>query len=375
MGNFRFNRLGRFLFTLVVASLLGGCESQTESISQQVQKQPPTTIAQIVAMVIPAVVHIQAIQGSASSEHPSSWSKLFGFSKPFEDFGSSPAFPQRTQGSGFLIDSEGHVVTNHHLVHQAQDLVVTSWQGRQVKARLIGGDAPTDLSLLKLTELLPEVSYLDWGDSDQVQVGDRVLALGNPFGLENTVTIGIISAKGRIIGVSPYDDFLQTDAAINPGNSGGPLVNLRGEAVGISNTIYGRGQGIGFAIPSSLARHIVDQLKVQGRVVRGFLGVIVQEVTPELAASFGLKEPSGALVGEVIPETAAARGGVRRGDIILEFDGHQIQKMNELPRRTALTPIGKQVKLKVFRNGQLLALSLRVGEMPQMVADKTLPED
>ncbi|MFP3867101.1 MAG: S1C family serine protease [Desulfobacteraceae bacterium] len=363
------NLLFKGLLLLLLLLMLIGCESQMDSVSQQIREQPPATIAQIVERVTPAIVHIQAIQGSASDQS-FPWSKFFGIPRAFEDFGNSSASPQRSQGSGFFIDSQGHVVTNQHLVDRAQELVVTSCQGRKVKARVIGEDALTDLSLLALAKPLPEVSYLGWGDSEQMQVGDRVLALGNPFGLENTVTIGIISAKGRILGNSPYNDFLQTDAAVNPGNSGGPLVNLKGEAVGINNTLYAPGQGIGFAIPSSRARYILEQLQAQGRVVRGFLGVIVQKVTPALAVSFGLPEPSGALVGDVIPDTAAARAGVRRGDIILEFDGYQIPQMDELPRRTVLTPVGKQVNLKVFRDGRHLDLSLRVGEMPQMLADK-----
>ncbi|MDD3579561.1 MAG: trypsin-like peptidase domain-containing protein [Desulfobacca sp.] len=355
------------LVILACCSILCGCESKTESVSQQIKKQPPSNIAELVRLVSPAVVNIQAFKGPITFEQTSPWFKFFGFPRGFEDFGSSPSTASHNQGSGFLIDPQGHVVTNHHLVRQAQKLVVTSWQGQKVTAQLIGDDPQTDLSLLKLDDPLTQVAYLAWGDSEQVQVGDRVLALGNPFGLENTVTLGIISAKGRVIGAGSYDNFLQTDAAINPGNSGGPLVTLQGAVVGISTAILARGQGIGFAIPSSMARPILDQLTTQGRVIRGFLGVIVQKVTPELAASFGLKNPAGALVGDVIPETAAARAGVRRGDIIMEFDGHPIPEMAELPRRTALTPVGKQVNLKVFRGGQMLNLNLRVGELPPAV--------
>ena len=360
---------------LACCSILCGCESKTESVSQQIKKQPPNNIAELVRLVTPAVVNIQAFQGPATSKQTSPWFKFFGFPRGLEDFGSSTSTASHNQGSGFLIDPQGHVVTNHHLVRQAQKLVVTSWQGQKVTAQLIGDDPQTDLSLLKLDDPLTQVAYLDWGDSEQVQVGDRVLALGNPFGLENTVTLGIISGKGRVIGAGSYDNFLQTDAAINPGNSGGPLVTLQGAVVGISTAILARGQGIGFAIPSSTARPILDQLATQGRVIRGFLGVIVQKVTPELAASFGLKNPAGALVGDVIPQTAAARAGVRRGDIIMEFDGHAIPEMAELPRRTALTPVGKRVTVKIFRGGQILNLSLRVGELPPAVQECARPED
>lgn len=346
------------LISLSLILLLLGCEAPPESVSQQVKKQPPGSIAALVRRVNPAVVNIQAVRsfGFAPQAGPELW--------------GSPTPRQASQGSGFLIDPQGYLATNSHLVHGAQKLVVTSWQGQKVGARLLGEDRQTDLALLKLTAPLAEVSYLEFGDSENLAVGERVLALGNPFGLENTVTMGIVSGKGRSLGAGLYDDFLQTDASINPGNSGGPLVNLQGEVVGINTAMLAQGQGIGFAIPSSLARPVLNQLKQYGRIVRGFLGVVVQPVTAPLAVSFGLKAPHGALVSDVIPNTAAARAGIRRGDIILEFDGQRIDQMPELPRRAALTPVGKKVSLKIFRDGREFALSLCIGEMPRSLAER-----
>ncbi len=294
----------------------------------------------------------------------------FGEEDPFKDFferffGDLPQeeMKQKSLGSGFIIESDGYILTNNHVVEKATDITVTLFNRKQYKATIIGRDPKTDLALLKINA--HNLLTLPLGDSDKLQVGDWVIAIGNPFGLGHTVTVGIISAKERVIGAGPYDNFLQTDAAINPGNSGGPLLNLKGEVVGINTAIIAQAQGIGFAIPINMAKHIVQQLKSQGRVIRGWLGVMIQEVTPQIAKALGLKEPKGALVADVTPGSPADKAGIKRGDVILEYNGHKIQDMNELPRLVANTPVGKEVEVKVWRNGQIKSLRVKVGELKE----------
>jgi serine protease Do len=211
-------------------------------------------------------------------------------------------------------------------------------------------------------ENLPFVSL---GDSDSLEVGEWVMAIGNPFGLEHTVTVGVVSAKGRVIGAGPYDNFIQTDASINPGNSGGPLVNTKGEVIGINTAIVAQANGIGFAIPSNMAKEILPQLKEKGRVIRGWLGVMVQKVTPELAQSFGLAEGRGALVAQVQEGSPAAKAGIKKGDIIVKFDGKEIKDMDELPRMVAGTPIGKKASVVIFREGKEITVTVPLAEMPE----------
>ena len=230
---------------------------------------------------------------------------------------------------------------------------------------MIGRDPKTDLVLIKISSLFGDLPTLPLGDSDRVKVGEWVLAVGNPFGLEHTVTKGIISATGRVIGSGPYDSFLQTDAPINPGNSGGPLINLKGEVIGINTAIIASGQGIGFAIPSNLAKQVFNQLREKGKVVRGWIGVSIQSVNPEIAESFKLKEPQGALVGDVVPGGPAEAGGVQRGDVIVGFDGKEIKDASDLPRIVAETPIKKTVVIKVIREGKEVDLKLIVAEMEE----------
>ena len=268
----------------------------------------------------------------------------FGPEDPFKEFferffGDMPKeFKSRSLGSGFIFDRDGYIITNNHVIEGADKIKVKLVDGREFKATIKGRDPMTDMALIKIESPSHDLPVLALGDSNTMQVGDWVLAVGNPFGLSHTVTQGIISAKGRVIGAGPYDDFLQTDASINPGNSGGPLVNLKGEVVGINSAIVATGQGIGFAIPSNMAKSIIPQLKEKGSVVRGMLGVQIQMVTPELAKSFGLKEPMGALVAEVNPDSPAAKIGLQRGDIITEFNGTPIKEMHELPKMVATPP-------------------------------------
>ncbi|MDR2339152.1 MAG: Do family serine endopeptidase [Deltaproteobacteria bacterium] len=286
----------------------------------------------------------------------------------FNNFFGFPGAPpreykERALGSGFIFDPAGYVITNNHVVDGADDIKVKLEDGQEIPAKVIGKDPKTDIALLKLDKP-GTYPYITFGDSDKVEIGDWVVAVGNPYGLEHTVTAGILSARGRAIGAGPYDDFLQTDASINPGNSGGPLLNLQGEVVGINTMIVYGGNGIGFAIPSSMATKIVDKLKTVGRVDRGWLGVIIQEVTPELAQSFGLKEPRGALIGTVQPDTPAAQAGFREGDIVLSFDGKDIKQFQDLSAFVADTDVGKEVNVVVFRDKQDINLKVKIGLMP-----------
>jgi serine protease Do len=258
------------------------------------------------------------------------------------------------------------VITNEHVVKNADKIKVkmAGQGGKEYTATVKGRDPQTDIALLQIdsNETFPALSL---GDSDNIRVGDWVMAIGNPFGLGHTVTQGIISAKGRVIGAGRYDNFLQTDAAINPGNSGGPLLNLAGEVVGINTAIVATGQGIGFAIPSSLVKGIIGQLQEKGKVVRGMLGVQVQVVTPEIAKSYGLSEPKGALVADVHADTPAEKAGIKREDIIIEFNGQPINEMNELPRLVAAVAPGAKATVKVLREGKEKTFNITVTELKE----------
>jgi len=248
------------------------------------------------------------------------------------------------------------------VVDGADEIKVKFDNGKELKGELKGSDAKLDLALIKVTSD-EKFTVASLGDSDEIQVGEWVIAIGNPFGLSETVTAGIISAKGRVIGSGPYDDFIQTDASINPGNSGGPLFNAKGEVIGINSAIIAGGQGIGFAIPVNMAKSIITQLRESGKVTRGWIGVSIQPVTKDLADSFGLAGEKGALVSEVLPESPAEKGGVKSGDIIISFDGKEIREMNDLPRMVAATPSGKSVAVRLIRDGKEETLTLVVEKM------------
>lgn len=271
---------------------------------------------------------------------------------------------ERSLGSGFVLSSDGYILTNNHVVEDANKIKVILSDGRELDGQVLGKDAKVDIALIKVatTESLPTATL---GDSDALEVGEWVMAIGNPFGLDHTVTIGVVSAKGRYIGAGPYDDFIQTDASINPGNSGGPLINTRGEVVGINSAIIAQAQGIGFAIPINMVNEVLNQLKEKGRVIRGWLGVYVQKVTPELAESFGLKESQGALIGQVVEDGPAGKAGIQKGDIILKFGDREIKDMQELPRVVAATPVGKKVPVVLFRDGKQKTITVEVGELPE----------
>jgi serine protease Do len=295
------------------------------------------------------------------------------FKELFRQFGGTPyggtPMPDRevtSLGSGFLIDASGYVVTNNHVVGEADEITVVFHDNTRLPATIVGRDPKTDLAVLKVKsdKPLPAVSF---GDSDTLRVGDWVIAVGNPFGLGGTVTAGIVSARGRNINAGPFDDFIQTDAAINRGNSGGPLFNTKGEVVGISTAIFsptGGSVGIGFAVPSAMAKSIIEQLKKDGTVHRGWLGVKIQKISEESANALGLKKPRGALVLEVSKDSPAVDSGLMAGDVILKFDGREIDEMRKLPRFVADTPIGKKVEMVVWRKGREVKLTTSVGEQP-----------
>lgn len=270
---------------------------------------------------------------------------------------------QRSLGSGFIISADGYILTNYHVVNGADEIKIKLADGRGFIAELQGGDSKLDLALLKIDTGSEKLPVARLGNSESLKVGEWVMAIGNPFGLAQTVTVGIVSAKGRVIGAGPYDDFIQTDASINPGNSGGPLFNVRGEVVGINTAIVAGGQGIGFAIPVDIARDVIAQLRETGQVVRGWLGVMVQAVNEELAASFGLKEARGALVTEVTAGSPAEKAGVLRGDVILSVNDRKVDELNDLPKQVAVLPVGKRARITVFRDGKEHQLEVTIARL------------
>lgn len=336
---------------------------------------PPATalgIVELVKSVSPTVVSITTRTKISRQDTPQRfgqpqpndefWRRFFG--QPF-----SPDTPraQQSAGSGFIIDAAGLILTNHHVVVNASTITVTLANDSEFAAQVIGTDEKTDIALLKINtgHALPTVPL---GNSETLEIGEAVLAIGNPFGLEHTVTSGIVSAKGRRIGAGPYDNFIQTDASINPGNSGGPLINRRGEVVGVNTAIFSRGGGnigIGFAIPVNLVKELLPALKQTGRVTRGWLGVVIQKVTPTLAESLGLSAPHGALVANVSQNSPAEAAGLTHGDVIVEFNQTIVKQSNDLPIIVARTTVGKTVPVKIHRNGSLKTLSVRVGELKE----------
>ncbi len=273
--------------------------------------------------------------------------------------------PSKSLGSGFIIDKEGYIITNNHVIEGADEIRVKLSDKEEFEATIVGKDKKTDIALIKIAPP-PGLPVVTLGDSDSLKVGEWVMAIGNPFGLDQTVTVGIVSAKWRKLGMGPYEDFIQTDAAINQGNSGGPLFNTRGEVVGVNTAIFstsGGNIGIGFATPINLAKSVVKQLKEKGRVVRGWLGVIVQTVTPDLAKSFGLDQKEGALVADIDAAGPAAAAGIRKGDIIVAFNGTPIKEMDQLPLLVAQTPVGSKGELTIIRDGKKISKAVEIGEL------------
>jgi len=316
--------------------------------------------------VRPAVVNISTTKKIRTQ--PRSRLPGFGPRDPFDDFferffQGPMERPSRSLGSGFVINNEGHILTNNHVIDGAEEITVQLTNKKKYPAEIVGTDPKTDLAIIKIKA--KDAPFVTLGNSDALEVGDWVMAVGNPFGLEHTVTAGIVSAKGRVIGAGPYDDFIQTDASINPGNSGGPLFNLKGEVIGVNTAIVASGQGIGFAIPINMAKDLVPQLIKSGKVTRAWLGVGIQEITPELAESFGLKSSSGGLISNVFPESPADKAGFRPGDVVVEFDGKKIRDSHELPAMVARAAVGEKVRVKILREGRETELVVKLGEMEQ----------
>lgn len=328
------------------------------------------SFASLAAQASPAVVFIKAVVVEKAGQPGP------GFGMPPSPFGDDSPFPFRPptppgggrrqgSGSGFIIRADGVILTNNHVVEDAKEITVTLTDKQEYPAKVLGRDSKTDLAVLKIDPkgALPVAKL---GDSESLQVGDWVMAIGNPFGLSNTVTAGIVSAKGRVIGAGPYDDFIQTDASINPGNSGGPLFNEQGEVVGINSAIFSRGGGnigIGFAIPVNLAKQLLPELETTGSVTRGWLGVGIQRMTPELAKSLGAEEANGALVAEVTEDSPAAKGGIERGDVIVRYNGKDVEDSTSLPSLVAATPVDKTVPVEVLRNGKTKTISVTIAKL------------
>jgi len=344
----------------------------------------PANFSDLAEKVRPGVVNIQVVKKvkNAGFAAPHGFRGPFGGRDPFEDFfgpfseGDQPrGFEQRGVGSGVVMSQDGYILTNNHVIEGADKIKVKFADGKECSAKVVGRDPKTDLALIKI-EGAASLHPLTLGNSEGLKVGSWVVAIGSPFGLEQTVTVGIVSAKGRVIGSGPYDNFIQTDASINPGNSGGPLVNMNGEVVGINTAIIPNAQGIGFAIPINMATEIVPQLQKNGHVTRGWLGVSIQEVTPELAKSFGLDKNKGALVAEVFKASPAEKAGIEQGDIILALNGKEIAESKELSRMMAATPVGDKVALNVLRNGKTITCQVKAGEMEEKdVAAKDTPRE
>ncbi len=351
------------------ATLLRPASPQTAQAMVQ-PSRVPGSFADLAKNASPSVVNIstmKVMKGRGVAPLP------FGQGDPFKDFferffhDQNPKdFKQQSLGTGFIIDKEGYILTNNHVVEMADEIKVKLSDGKEYEAKVIGRDPKTDLALIKI-KADETLKPLPLGDSDRIEVGDWVVAIGNPFGLGNTVTAGIVSAKYRQIGAGSYDNFIQTDASINPGNSGGPLLDTTGEVVAINTAIFSQGGGnigIGFAIPVNMAKDLLPQLK-KGKVVRGWLGVMIQKITPELKEKLNLKDEHGALVADVTKGGPAEKGGIERGDVIVSFDGKEIKEMRELPFIVASTPVGKTAKVEVMRKGEKKSLEVKVGEMKE----------
>ncbi len=371
-------------WTLPAHALFGFGKSKKEApaVSHGV-RMIPASFSDLAKKINPSVVNISTTKIFKTKEfyHPFSgendpfrfffgndfFKKFFGGQLPRE-------FKQRSLGSGFIIDPKGYILTNNHVVAKADKIVVKLESGKEYKAKIIGTDPKTDVALIKIKADKP-LKAVTLGDSDKIRVGDWVIAIGNPFGLSHTVTAGIISAKGRVIGSGPYDDFLQTDASINPGNSGGPLIAMDGTVIGINTAIIASGQGIGFAIPINMAKRIVPQLKKTGHVIRGWLGVYIQDITPELAKKFGLKEgQKGVLISKVFETSPAHKAGLKQGDVIIRYDGKPVHSSHELAIMVSQTPVGKKVDIEIVRDGSPRTLTVKIGtRKEEKVAETEAP--
>ncbi len=342
----------------------------------------PASFSKLVKKAKNSVVNISTIKTIKGKRPVFPFKSPFGKEDPFDDFFERffkdqvpREYRQRSLGSGFVIDKEGFIITNNHVVEKTDTIKVTLADNREFDARIVGRDPKTDLALIRIETDEP-LEPLTLGDSDKIEVGEWVIAIGNPFGLDHTVTAGIVSAKYRRIGAGSYDNFIQTDASINPGNSGGPLLNTNGEVIGINSAIYsgsGGSIGIGFAIPVNMAKELLPQLK-EGKVVRGWLGVMIQTITKELKEKLELKDEKGALVADVTSGGPAEKAGIMRGDVIISFDGKDINDMKDLPFIVASTPVGKEVIVEVMRKGKKIGIEVKVGELEEEKEGKGIEE-
>ena len=356
-----------------------GPDVQTASAVSPGDVGRPVSFADLAEKVKPAVVNISTTKtvrggGLRSPFGGSPFDRYFGDEFFDRFFGDAPRreFKQQSLGSGFILSADGYIFTNNHVVEQSDKIIVKLSDGREYDAKIIGRDAKTDIALIKIkpSENLPVAEI---GDSDRLRVGDWVIAIGNPFGLEQTVTAGIVSAKGRVIGAGPYDNFIQTDASINPGNSGGPLFNMEGKVIGINTAIVAHGQGIGFAIPISMAKTILPDLKAKGKVSRGWLGISVQDITEDMAKSLHLKDRRGAMISETFKNHPADRAGLKAGDIVTEINGKKVKDTHELLLMIAAFHVGDKINVKVLRDGRELSFTVVVSErkdQPEIVATK-----
>jgi len=348
----------KFWFLIIPAVALASARDGMASVAAL------PTFTEVARSVSPAVVNISiTAQVNPTSARPGGPS-----GDPFFDrfFGGQNPRTAQSLGSGFVVTSDGYIATNAHVVARASRVKVRLADKKEYEAKIVGTDPKTDVALIKIEPEMP-LQPVTLGNSDDLDVGEWVMAIGSPFGLEQTVTVGVVSAKARVLGAGPYDDFIQTDAAINPGNSGGPLVDADGRVVGINTAISSRSggsEGVGFAIPVGLAKNIIDQLRTSGHVERGWLGVNIQEVTPELASSLELDDASGALVANVAPGGPAEKAGIERGDVIVEFAGRQVADSHQLPALVAETSVGSNARLTVVRDGRRKEIDVKIASLP-----------
>ncbi|MGE4312997.1 MAG: DegQ family serine endoprotease [Pseudobdellovibrionaceae bacterium] len=377
-------RLPLTLATVMVLGLTPVPHALAQTADVKPMKDAPASFADLAERLLPAVVNISSTQKVETDTTMPPDFPEFPEGSPFKDFFEEfmdrrapgmPVIPPTSLGSGFVIDGEkGIIITNNHVIKDAEEVRVTFHDDTTVPAEILGSDEKTDIAVLRV-KTNKKLTAVSLGDSQKMRVGDWVLAIGNPFGLGGTVTAGIISARQRNINAGPYDDFIQTDASINRGNSGGPMFNLKGEVIGINTAIFspsGGSVGIGFAIPSSLAQPVIDQLVKYGKTRRGWLGVKIQTVTDEIAQSLGLKKTSGAMVAAITPQGPAADAKLQPGDVILSFNGHDIHEMRELPRVVAETEIDSKVPLEYWRNGKLNKVTVTVGQLEKAEEDGLL---
>ncbi len=336
--------------------------------------------SEIVSAVSPAVVNISTTKVFKRDTEPLFEDPFFDFFKPFHDLRMPKKWKEQSLGSGVIVSSDGYIITNNHVVEKSDEIKVTLLDKRMFKGRIVGADPKTDIAIVKIDAA--NLPTIPWGDSEKLQVGEFVLAIGNPYGLSHTVTMGIISAVGRAnVGIADYEDFIQTDAAINPGNSGGPLVNIKGELIGINTAIFsktGGYQGIGFAVPTNMVRPLMSQLIQKGKIIRGWLGVTIQEMTPEIAQKFGLEKSRGALVSDVTKGSPAEKAGILRGDIVIEFNRKEVKDVASLRNMVSQSKVGSDVLIKILRSGKEYAVRLVVAELPREVAEVApdqMPDD